>query len=260
MKGPITYLLFLAFAVQGEAQIHIDRPLVLTSPDSAQRQISGLGAASEGTSLIRLVDAQAGVHQWAQVGGTASAIALVMDPPCTAYTNGLMVRFVPAASAAGTLTFNVDGLGARPVYRSDGLRPILGQVQLGRMVEAIYADSAFFLQGRAAAACPEGYLQANASVCLMRNDSLNMSVYNANNWCMSRGARLCNWDEYISACTTLQGQLEGMFDDWEWVDGTADHTHTAVQAGRYSCRTERSWGALENNNNYARVRCCYSLR
>jgi hypothetical protein len=260
MKRGTTYLISLLLAIPAVAQIHLDKALVLSSPDSAQRQVGGLGRATENTSLIRLSDARAGEYQWAQPGGTGSTITLSMDPPCTGYANGLAVRFMAAMPAAGMVTFNVDGLGARPVYRSDGLRPVLGQLQQGQVVEAIYADSAFFLQGRASASCPDGYLQVNTSLCLMRNDSLNMSIYNANNWCLSRGARLCSWDEYISACTVLQGQLEGIFDDWEWADATSDHTHTAVQVGRWSCRTERSWGALENPNNYARIRCCYSLR
>ncbi len=260
MRRLLPLLLHILLAAHCAAQVHIDRPIILTAPDTSQRMVTGLARADAADALITLGDARSGFYHWAQASGTGPNINLTVDPVATAYVNGLGVRFLPTAPAAGVVTFNVDGLGPKPVYRSDGLRLTVGQVQPGSIVEAIYADSAFFLQGRAPAACPTGFLPVNTSFCLMRNDTLNMSIYNATNWCYSRGARLCSWDEYISACTAVQGQLEGMFDDWEWIDGTADHTHTAVQAGRYACRSERSWGALEDDNNYARVRCCYSLR
>jgi hypothetical protein len=260
MRNVLAPLIHLCLAATCVAQVRVDHPIMLNSTDTAERMIGGIARANDEHALITLGDARSGAYHWAQASGTNGNITLSLDPVATGYVNGLSIRFLPAVSASGVVTFNVDGLGPKPVYRTDGQRVVAGQVQPGTMVEAIYADSAFFLQGRAPSACPDGFLQANTSFCLMRNDTLNMSIYNAANWCYSRGARLCSWDEYISACTVLQGQLEGMYDDWEWIDGTADHTHTAVQAGRYACRSERSWGALESNNNYARVRCCYSLR
>ncbi len=260
MRSILAPVLHLLLAANCAAQVHIDRPIILNSTDTAQRMIGGISRANDEHALITLGDARSGTYHWAQASGTNGTITLTLDPVATGYVNGLAVRFLPTFAAAGAVTFNVNGLGPKKVYRADGLGVTAGLVQPGTLVEAIYADSAFFLQGRAPTACPAGYLPVNTSFCLMRNDTLNMSIYNTANWCYSRGARLCSWDEYISACTVLQGQLEGMFDDWEWIDGTADHTHTAVQAGRYACRSERSWGALETNNNYARVRCCYSLR
>lgn len=258
ISAHIGVLLFLAQQVS--AQVHLDKPLVLVAQDSVDRMVFGLGRAEGEQGLITLGDARSGAYQWAVASGNGAAIALSLDPPCSAYANGLTLRFLPLGPASSVVTFNVDGLGPRPVYRSDGQRVMGGDIEPGRISEAIYADSAFFLQGRALTKCPQGYLQANSSLCLMRNDTLSMSVYSATNWCYSRGSRLCSWDEYISACSALQGQLEGLFDEWEWIDGNADHVHTAIQAGRWACRSERSWGAIESPNNYAQVRCCYSLR
>src|SRR5262245_11957494 len=104
-----TALLGAAFAA---AQVHVDKPLVLTSADSAQRSIEGLALAVNETGLITLGAAQSGGYHWGQVSGTGMAIQLSMDPPCAAYTNGLNVRFLPNAPGYGAVTLNVDGLGA----------------------------------------------------------------------------------------------------------------------------------------------------
>lgn len=44
------------------AQVHVDKPLVLTSTDSTLRTIEGLAPATSGTGLITLGDAQSGLY------------------------------------------------------------------------------------------------------------------------------------------------------------------------------------------------------
>lgn len=242
------------------AQVRVDKPIILTSADSVQRSITGLAPATNESHLITLGDAQRGAYRWAQVSGTAMAIQLAMEPPCAAYTNGLNVRFMPVSAAAGAVTLNVDGLGAERIYRSDA-RPIgAGQIQPGTVVEAVYMDTAFFLVGRERGGCPAGYLPAGGDLCIMREDTGFMSIYSATRWCFERGARLCSWDEFIAACSINQSELGGLFNEWEWIDGTSDHTHTANQGGRYQCRSQRQIGAVESDNNYGEVRCCMRIR
>lgn len=260
MKRMVSIALAWATVSAVCAQVRVDKPVVFTGSSPAQRQVEGLGPAAGDDALIDLAGARSGSYQWGVACGTSNAITLTLDPPCSAYTTGLQVRFLPARISGGPVTLNVDGLGPRRLYRSDGLPPVLGQLQPGRITEITYVDTAFFLNTRASKACPDGFLQANSEFCLQRNDTTSMSVYSATRWCTERGAQLCTWDQYIHACQALQSQLEGLFDDWEWIDDTADHTHTGVQAGRWACRSERSWGALENPNNYAQVRCCFRLR
>lgn len=242
------------------AQVHVDKPLVLTSTDSTLRAIEGLAPAADENALITLGDAQSGRYHWGQASGTPMAIALTLDPPCAAYTNGLTVRFLPTSSSYGAVTLNVDGLGAKRVYRSDARPVSVGQLQPGTIAEAVYADTAFFLMSREQSGCPAGYLSGGGDLCIMRDDTLYMSIYSATKWCFDRGARLCSWDEYIAGCTANQSEMIGLFNEWEWIDGTSDHTHTANQAGRWQCRTQRQWGAVESDNNYAQVRCCLRIR
>jgi hypothetical protein len=130
----------------------------------------------------------------------------------------------------------------------------------GSLATLVYADTAFFISGRAPQSCPDGFLAVNGQYCIQRNDTLNVSIFTATRWCNDRGARLCSWGEYMHGCSVNQAVMEGMFDDWEWIDDTNDHTHTADQSGRYQCRSMRNTSAIEDNNNYGRVRCCLTLK
>ncbi|MBS1581541.1 MAG: hypothetical protein JST66_04995 [Bacteroidetes bacterium] len=243
-----------------QAQVHLDRSLVLTGTNGAAHSMDGLAPAEQGSALITLGSARNGDHTWAQTGGTPMTITLNMTPPCTAYTPGLSITFMPNADAAGPILLNVDGLGPRRLLRGDRGAVDFGQIGPGRVVQVIYADTCFVLKDRPREGCPAGFLAANDRLCIQQNDTLFVSIYSASKWCLQRGARLCTWDEYIQGCTATQAQLLGLFDDWEWVDDSSDHTHTADQVGRYSCRGLRNTGAVETPNNYGGVRCCYHPR
>lgn len=241
-------------------QVGLDRPLVLDAPNAAERRVEGLAPATMDLDLITVGHARSERYHWAATSGTSHAIQLTMDPPCAGYASGLAVRFRAEQTAAGTVTLNVDGLGAKRLVRGDGLPLPFGQLHPGALVEAVYGDTAFVLMDRPVQGCPPGFLQANDHLCIMRGDTLNMSIFNASSWCMDRGARLCQWDEYIHACTMTQGQMLGFADNWEWIDDTNDHTHTAVRVGRWNCNSLLGIGAVEAPNNYASVRCCYHIR
>ncbi len=242
------------------AQVSVDRPLVLSGTTDGERVVSGVAPAVEGSALIDLEGARSGRYHLAQAQPVGTGLALTSTPPCTAYANGLELRFLAPTQVAGVVQVNVDGLGNRPLRRSDGGLVSFGDVEPGRMVEIIYRDTAFLLVGRASDHCPAGFIQLNERLCIQRNDTLNMSVFNASKWCMERGARLCTWDEYLYACTKESAQFQGFADDWEWVDDTSDHTHTAFQVGRWTCRSARNFSAYETPASYAGVRCCYHVK
>lgn len=242
------------------AQVHLDKPLRLLSPQDSLRRIDGLAYPSEPSSLITLGTAQQASTNWYAVTGGTSIVQLSGSPQANGYANGMLIRWMPQTARAGTVKVNVDGQGARGVYRSDGLPVSDGQVSAGQVVEMIYMDTAFFIMGRSITDCPPGYLRVSDEFCIQKNDTLSVSIFSALEHCSARGARLCTWDEYVMACTVQGAQLSGLFDDWEWIDDTSDHTHTADQVGRYECRSQRSMDAAEHPNNYGVVRCCYRIR
>jgi hypothetical protein len=65
-----------------------------------------------------------------------------MSPTLTAYTNGMIVEFPPNATCSGTVTLNVDTLGAKNVYESDGTTAAICSVAAGRFL--LYYDGTQF--------------------------------------------------------------------------------------------------------------------
>jgi hypothetical protein len=169
-----------------------------------------------------------------------------------------LIRFTPTAANTAGVTLNVNGLGLRKLLRPDLLTVSLGELLPGAAVEAQYADSVFILLHRAESGCPPGYLPVNGNFCIQQTDVDGHSWFEAVRYCTDVGARLCTWDEYYNACMAWTGTLVETFDDWEWADGTSDHTHTAVQCGRWQCYSERSVGATDGDVHS--TRCCYRLR
>ncbi|MCB0792653.1 MAG: hypothetical protein H6595_02615 [Flavobacteriales bacterium] len=240
-------------------QVHVDGPMRMTATDSTQRTIEGIDTPVTDTDLITMGVSRSGSVNWGMASGSASAIQLTLDPPASRYAEGLVVRFLPTQSSAGAITLNVDGLGPRDLLGRERLPLQLGDLVAGQIAEARYTDSVFVFVPHPVSGCPEGYVAANDHLCVQVDDGPSMSFFNASHYCTGRGARLCTWDEYIHACVVLGPQLTGLFNEWEWIDDTSDHTHTADQVGRWQCISQRSVGAVEHPNNYGEVRCCYRL-
>ena len=242
------------------AQVHLDKPLNLTAAQDSLRRIEGLASPLDATSLITLDNAQQAASNWYTVTGGTTVTQLAGSPPAQAYANGMLIRWIPLAAKSGNVKVNVDGLGTRAVYRTDGLPATEGQVAVAKAVEMIYVDTAFFIMGRSITDCPSGFVRISDEFCIQQNDTLSVSIFTAISHCYARGARLCTWDEYTMACTAYGAQLSGLFDDWEWIDDTSDHTHTVDQVARYSCNGNRAVNAVEAPASFGVVRCCYRIR
>ncbi|MBY0375603.1 MAG: hypothetical protein K2Q23_16525 [Bryobacteraceae bacterium] len=95
--------------------------------------------------------AQAGANLYcASSGASATAYTCSLNPVLTAYTTGMLVRWRPdVASAGGSITLNIDGLGTRPVRLSDGTaNPPSGVIQAQRLYQLWYDGSVFRLVHR----------------------------------------------------------------------------------------------------------------
>jgi len=257
MKRLFTCLGLMLVLLPLRGQVQVDRPLVFSATADSARRITGLVQATQGDALITAGEALAGGYSWATASGTTNTILLSTEPPVYAYRNGLTLRWMPHRINSGAVRANVNGLGTRRIYRPDGLPVGQGELDPGKVAEIIYWDTAFFLTGRARTDCPAGYLPVSSELCVQRNDSVLTDIFTATVMCRQAGARICTWDEYIIFCSLLGAQLNGRFDDWEWIDDTSDHTHTGNQAGRYTCASQRAVNADTMTNNHGVVRCCY---
>jgi hypothetical protein len=62
-------------------------------------------------------------HQWVNFcvdTGSANALSVALTPPLTAYAQGVPLRVLVKTTNTGPTTINVNGLGNRPVVRSNG--------------------------------------------------------------------------------------------------------------------------------------------
>ncbi|MFZ1689177.1 MAG: hypothetical protein WAU70_17270 [Flavobacteriales bacterium] len=251
--GPAALIAHLAFG-----QVNLDKPLVLTGADPTDRRIDGLAPATSLNNLVTLGAAQGGSLAWALTSGGANAVLLTLQPATLAYTNGLRVRWIPTASNTAAVTLDLDGLGPVPLRDRTGLSLPVSALRSGLPAEAQYADSMFILLGSEPTGCPDGYLQANARLCIMQGEGPALNWFAAAQYCAERGAALCTWDEYLFTCQALQGQLAGLFNNWEWIDDTSDHTHSVDQIGRWTCKSMFNISATTTD--LGTTRCCYQLR
>ena len=243
----------LAFAAS--AQVHVDVPLRLIGAD---RGVDGLATPTSSSSLVTVEGAMRNTYAWANASVAVTAITLYTQPPMAAYRNGSLLRFLAPSDLNGTLTIAVDGLAAEPLLRPDGLPPVVGQLVQGAVCEVMHVDGRFVLMNAAERGCPPGTVQVNERYCIETSSFPNQIIYAAADRCAQRGGRLCTWDEYHAACALQGAQLTGMFNEWEWIDDTSNHTHTAGQAGRTSCQSQRGASVLETT--IGDTSCCFHPR
>ncbi|HMC96641.1 MAG TPA: hypothetical protein VKG92_03250, partial [Flavobacteriales bacterium] len=124
--------------------------------------------------------------------------------------------------------------------------------------EVMQVQGRFVLLNASEFGCPPGSVAANDHLCIGIGTVSNLLYYEAVDLCANRGGNLCTWDEYYTACVVAQSQLTSLFNNWEWLDDTSNHTHTANQAGRLTCKSQRSESLLDERKGEAR--CCFHLR
>lgn len=82
-------------------------------------------------------------------GGTANAITITLDPAPVSYTEleGVPLRLKVTAANTGAATLNVNGLGTKPVVRSDGSALKASDFVVGHIVPVIYDGTSFRILG-----------------------------------------------------------------------------------------------------------------
>lgn len=247
----------LCCASLATAQVSVDVPIQMTGSPS-ERQVVDLGPPTSASALVTVKGSVATAWRWATAQAQGNAIGLDAEPDVEVYRDGLLLRFLAPASLSGAITISLDGSAPLQLLRPDGLLPVLGQVQQGVVCEVMQAQGRFILMNAAERGCPPTTVRVNERFCIDQGSVPNLLFRDAADRCAMRGGKLCTWDEYHAACTMVLPQLTGMFDEWEWMDDTSNHTYTVDQVGRASCNSQRSQGLpLERTGD---TRCCYHPR
>ena len=252
-------LLACACSVQLSAQVELDRPLVLSSPIDANRQVTGLPVSSAAASVLTATVAQQGTFRNAapEAGEQWTVSLEALSGPPVAGTH--LVLTVPAATT-GAVQLIVNGNGPYPLLAGPN-SPILGEdIQSGELLSVVMDGNAFhLLNGHVSPRrpCPAGTLEVNDDYCIEPQKHLATDFFSAIDTCTALGLRLCGWGEFLIACqrATELGLLQPT-NSWEWTNDASNENNCARIVGAGSCLSAGNalaTGSLDRN-----FRCCYS--
>ena len=237
------------------AQVEINRAITF---GSGTNQVQGLASPTAEQNLSSLGSIKSGFVHWCAVNRSADTLELSPGYPVDSRVDGQLLRFAMDMNSPGDTWVKVGSFPSSQVLDGDG-NPIGESIlRQGEIVQIQWIDSAYVLANPPSRSCPSGYIKVSESLCIQSSDNTDVDWFEANEKCDEQGARLCTWAEYIHACLNHGGQMTGLFNNWEWLDDTSDHTHTADQVGRFTCHSNRSRGATHQD--FANFRCCYLLR
>lgn len=219
---------FLALAVPFlvRAQVAVDRPVVLTGPTSADRQVTGLAAPASAGDAMQAGALQRGDFHFGQVVGANWVIDL--QPAPTTLLAGTRLTLLCQDGNTGPVTITVNGSAPLAVVKDGGAPLDAGDVKAGAIVELLYDGTAFQLtsgRGPTVRDCPSGFVGVNQRYCIqaVQHDTLRFDL--AAQYCASLDARICSWGEWYTACAKA-GTLgiTDLIGDWEWTNdaGNAD--------------------------------------
>lgn len=256
MRYTVLYLV-VAIASAVQAQVELDRGIRFTGPDGARR-LEGLATPVVETSAIPVAVLASGIVHWAEASVTGNDLVLQTTPPVQTISDGLLLRFVSPVANEGALSLSIDGLGTAELVNADGTPLPKGALRVSSAYEVLYFTGAWHLLDPSTRECPPGTIRTVDPVCMDVNAVPGLRFYQAIDHCAARGGKLCTWDEYAVGCALQQGALSGLFNEWEWIDDTSNHTHSANQAGRFTCQSQRSANVVPVM--IGDTRCCYHTR
>jgi hypothetical protein len=253
----LALLLLAIFAHAVEAQVELDHSVRFTGPDGTRR-LEGLAAPVDETAAIPVAVLASGVVHWAQASVLANELILQATPPVETLRDGLLLRFISPMDNEVGLELSVDGVGAAELLKADGTPLQKGALRSSTVYEVLFFAGVWHLMNASGDRCPPGTIRTVDPVCMDIAALPGLRFYEAIDHCAARGGKLCTWDEYAVGCALQQGGLSGLFNEWEWIDDTSNHTHSANQAGRFTCQSQRSANVVPVMT--GDTRCCYHTR
>lgn len=112
----------------------------------------GDGSTAGGIAVPNAADTQKQAFTYSTVGGSANAITLTNSPAISSYANGLRLSFKASASNTSATTVNVNGLGAKNIYKLSGTSLVAltgGEIVSGAIYDITYDGTQFQLSNSA---------------------------------------------------------------------------------------------------------------
>lgn len=106
--------------------------------------LSGIGNVSQELDEHKADDTS---HVRYGVGTGTNAIAVTLNPAPTALVEGMAISFKNTTANTGAATLNLNGLGAKPIVKSNGGALSSGNLKAGSIYTVRYSGTSFILQG-----------------------------------------------------------------------------------------------------------------
>lgn len=109
----------------------------------------GDGSAAGGIEIPNAYDVQKGTFNTVNATGT-DTLTVTLDPVPVSYTTNMTIHFKAAATNTGAVTLNVNGLGAKNIYKASGgsLGALTaGDLTIGAFYTVRYDGTQFVLEG-----------------------------------------------------------------------------------------------------------------
>lgn len=258
MKAALLLLASLVLPCALPAQVSVDHAIELTGAQPEDRRIERLDASTDGTHALTAGVAQSGVVNTAL---TVDGDQWSIDLPAFGNTPGTGAHIVVRVPEVGTspITVLFNGSGPYPVVHEGS--PVVGDALVeGSMLSLVLVDGVFHVlngDSDVRRTCPEGTVAVNEQFCIEPTEHGSGDYFQAGLGCASAGLRLCTWAEFVAACgRSLDLQLVGMTNSWEWTNNTSNEDNSARIAGLNSCQSAGNW--LSTGSAPIGYRCCYT--
>ncbi len=128
--------------IDGEAQLTIPANQGVTIMKTST-EWSLVGQGDVGVDFATTEQVQQAAFNTAADTGAADVYVVTLAPVPAAYTDGLVVQFVPSATSLTTTpTLNANGLGAKTLVGAGGNALVAGDVAVNRLATAVYSATA----------------------------------------------------------------------------------------------------------------------
>ena len=258
MRTPtIIPLLLLAFTMN--AQVQVDKPVVLTGAQPADRRVEGIPAPTSDDQAMNAEGLQLAAYAYAEITGQPDLWSVQVQPVPDSLPAGSLLLLKAAFTNTGPVELSINGGPLAPVTKN-GVAPLdSADVLAGEVVVLVHDGQRFQLTGPASRAprnCPPGTVTVNGQYCMELQKRALSDFDLAALACGMAGGRMCTWGEWHYACrnATALG-LTDIVGDWEWTNNTANGDGLVRIVGGSSCwghNTSPAWDVQPRN-----YRCCF---
>ncbi|MCB0769676.1 MAG: hypothetical protein KDC00_04645 [Flavobacteriales bacterium] len=257
-RSAILVLTFGCGAPLLSAQVLVDGPILLTGPNDAAKQVTGIPVSTAPADILSAGAVQAGVVRTSPaVTGNSWLIDLPAMGTAPAAGTHLVVRAPLAAEGPVNVVLN----GTEPVPVRRGSVDLNGSDLVeGTMLSLVHDGSAYqVLNGRSdlRRECPAGMADVNGQFCIDITERGSADFFEAALACSAVDRRLCSWSEFHGACLRSGALgLVGMTNNWEWTNNSANEDNSVRIVGASNCVS--AGNGLASGSVDRQFRCCFT--